>query len=57
MFSKLIKNATVINEGTRAVKDVLIKDGYIARIDSHIPTTPDCTEINAGGAIPAARYY
>jgi len=49
MFRKLIKNATVVNEGTRAVKDVLIKDGFIERIDDHIPATGNCTEINGDG--------
>jgi dihydroorotase len=46
---KLIKNATVINEGVRAVKDVLIKDGFIERIDDYIEPQGNCEEINAEG--------
>ncbi len=37
----LIKNATIINEGEKTTKDLLIKDGLIDRIDS------DITEGNA----------
>ena len=49
MFSILIKGATVVNEGYRHVKDVLIKDGRIARIDDHIHTNEHVKEINADG--------
>lgn len=49
MFSKIIKNATLINEGSSAVKDVLIKDGIIERIDDNIQPIGNCLEINAAG--------
>ena len=49
MFSKIIKNATVINEGSSSIKDVLIKDGLIARIDNNIQPEGNCMEINAEG--------
>lgn len=49
MFSKIIKNATVINEGSSHVKDVLIRDGIIVRIDDNIQPAGNCLEINADG--------
>lgn len=49
MYSKLIKGATVVNEGTSKVQDVLIKNGHIERIDSNIQPTGNCEEINAEG--------
>src|SRR5580704_10722425 len=49
MLSTLIKNATVVNEGQILVKDVLLKNGLIERIDYHIPATGDTKEINAEG--------
>lgn len=49
MSSKLIKGATLVNEGVIAVKDVLITNGRIARIDDHIAPTANCEEINAEG--------
>lgn len=49
MFSKLIKNATVVNEGTSKVQDVLVKNGRIERIDNNIQPTGNCEEINAEG--------
>ncbi len=49
MFPILIKKATVINEGCSVVKDVLIKDGVIDRIDDNITYTGNCREINAEG--------
>jgi dihydroorotase len=49
MFSKLIKNATVVNEGTSKVQDVLIKNGRIERIGDNIQPTGNCEEINAEG--------
>ena len=49
MFSKLIKNATVVNEGTTKVQDVLIKNGRIERIDNNIQPSGNCEEINAEG--------
>ena len=49
MFSILIKKATIINEGLSVIKDVLIKDGFIERIDDHIDSRIGCREINAEG--------
>jgi len=49
MFSKLIKNATVVNEGVSKVQDVLIKSGRIERIDTDIQPQGNCTVINAEG--------
>ncbi len=51
MFPILIKNATIVNEGTQLVKDVLIKDGLIDRIDNNIQVAGNCREINAEGLI------
>lgn len=49
MFSKLIKSATVVNEGTSKVQDVLIKNGRIEHIGNNIQPTGNCEEINAEG--------
>ncbi len=49
MFCKIIKQATVVNEGTSAVKDVLIRDGIIERIDNNISVSGNCEEINGSG--------
>jgi dihydroorotase len=49
MFCKIIKNATLVNEGTRSVKDVLIKDGFIERIDNNIRVAGNCEEIIGEG--------
>ncbi len=49
MFSKLIKGATVVNEGVSKVQDVLIRNGYIERIDDNIQPTGNCAEIKAEG--------
>jgi dihydroorotase len=48
MSSIIIKNATIVNEGRQQVADVLVKDGFIERIESHISTPAD-KEINAEG--------
>ncbi|AMR33189.1 dihydroorotase [Mucilaginibacter sp. PAMC 26640] len=48
MASILIKSATIVNEGKQSVSDLLIKDGYITRIDSTIDLKAD-REINAEG--------
>jgi dihydroorotase len=48
--SILIKNGTLVNEGTSRVADLLIKDGRIERIDSQIDASADI-EINAEGKI------
>lgn len=44
----LIKAATIVNEGQQTVADVLIKDGYIHRIEASINMKAD-KEINAEG--------
>lgn len=48
MTSILIKSATIVNEGQIAQADVLIREGFIERIDSHISDI-GATEINAEG--------
>lgn len=48
MKSYLIKNATVVNEGTSEIKDVLIKDERIERIDNAI-NVKNATVIDAEG--------
>ncbi|TSD67128.1 dihydroorotase [Inquilinus sp. KBS0705] len=48
MSSILIKNATIVNEGGQQVADVLVKDGFIEKIDAQINATAD-KEINAEG--------
>lgn len=49
MSTILIKNATVVNEGTTEVKDVLIRNGYIEQIGVNISAKEGCKEINAEG--------
>jgi dihydroorotase len=49
MFSKLIKKATLVNEGVSVIKDVFIKDGLIERIDDNIQPSGNCLEINGEG--------
>jgi dihydroorotase len=48
MKSILIKNAQLVNEGTIAIADVLVKDGRIVQIGQDIITEADQT-INAAG--------
>jgi dihydroorotase len=48
MKSILIKSATVVNENKQFVADILIKDGFIERIDKEINVKAD-REINAEG--------
>lgn len=48
MASILIKNATIVNEGKQTQADLLIKDGFIEKIDGHINAFAD-KEINAEG--------
>ncbi|TDQ08547.1 dihydroorotase [Pedobacter metabolipauper] len=48
MNTILIKSASVVNEGQISVNDVLIKDGFIAKIAPAI-TEPGAHEINAEG--------
>ncbi len=49
MTSVLIKNATVVNEGTQVIQDVLIKDGRIHKIADNITADGNYREINAEG--------
>ncbi|GAA4464260.1 dihydroorotase [Nemorincola caseinilytica] len=49
MYSKLIKGATVVNEGVSRIQDVLVKNGRIERIGSNIQPVGNCTEINGEG--------
>jgi dihydroorotase len=48
MNSILIKSATIVNEGKQFAADVLVKDGFIERIDTQINAVAD-KEINAEG--------
>lgn len=48
MSTLLIKSATVVNEGRQFISDLLIKDGFIERIDGIIDTAAG-REINAEG--------
>jgi dihydroorotase len=45
----LIKKATIVNEGTKEVKDVLIKNGHIEQIADSIQPKGNEKEINAEG--------
>jgi dihydroorotase len=47
-MSILIKQATIVNEGKQFVADILVNNGLIERIDSHIDAHAD-TVINAEG--------
>ncbi|MCB0755697.1 MAG: dihydroorotase, partial [Flavobacteriales bacterium] len=47
----LIKGANVVNEGKQEVKDVLIQDGIISKIDTSISVESGVEEINAEGLI------
>jgi dihydroorotase len=49
MFQVLIKNARVVNEGRTTIKDVLLKDGLIERIENNIRPSGNFQEINADG--------
>ena len=49
MQTYLIKNITVVNEGTLSVKDVLIRNGRIEKISGKIDILSGVTEINGGG--------
>jgi len=48
MSTILIKSATIVNENKQFIADVLIKNGFIERIDQHIDVRAD-KEINAEG--------
>lgn len=45
----LIKKATVVNEGRQEIRDVLVKNGRIERIDPDITPKGDVREIQAAG--------
>jgi dihydroorotase len=47
--SKLIKNATIVNEGSVYVADVLIVDNWIERVESTITTPIGAEVIEAAG--------
>jgi dihydroorotase len=49
MSSILIKKATLVNEGSRQIRDVLIRDGFIDRIEKDIQLPAGCREIIAEG--------
>jgi len=49
MTSIIIKNATVVNEGSKIACDVLIENGRIAKIAANITAPSGCKEINAEG--------
>ncbi|MDB5007304.1 MAG: Allantoinase [Mucilaginibacter sp.] len=48
MSTILIKSATIVNENRQFIADVLVKNGFIERIDNNIDTIAD-TVINAEG--------
>jgi dihydroorotase len=45
----LIKGATIVNEGKQEAKDLLIRDGLIAKVDTSISNILGVEEINADG--------
>ena len=49
MSSILIKKATLVNEGSKQIRDVLIRDGFIDRIEKDIQPQAGCREISAEG--------
>ena len=49
MQKYLIRNITVVNEGSSSVNDVLIADGRIEKIDAVIATDSNAKEINGEG--------
>ena len=49
MQKYLIKNITVVNEGTSQVRDVLVNNGRIEKIGSALNTSVDLQEINGEG--------
>ena len=49
MESILIKQATIVNEGKQFIGDVLLKNGRIEKIASHIESNASTREINAEG--------
>lgn len=51
MSQFLIKGATIVNEGKQEVKDLLIRNERIAKIDYNITVDGAITEINADGLL------
>ena len=49
MQKYLIKDISVVNEGTISVRDVLIENGRIERIDAHIPAPAGSEVIDGSG--------
>lgn len=49
MQKYLIKDISVVNEGTISVRDVLIENGRISRIDAHIPAPAGVVVIDGNG--------
>jgi dihydroorotase len=49
MSTILIKNGQIINRGTIETKDILIKNGFIERLDNQIVTKEKVLEIDATG--------
>lgn len=45
----MIKDATIVNEGQRVVKDVWLKDGFIEQIGGNISIAGNYREINGSG--------
>lgn len=51
MKSYLIRNATIVNEGKIFRSDILVKNGWIEKIQSTINTSENYIEINAEGKL------
>ncbi|HVZ25583.1 MAG TPA: dihydroorotase [Sediminibacterium sp.] len=49
MKTYLVKNACIVNEGTRLYGDLLMKDGRIEKIAARIDTPLNCIEIDGTG--------
>ncbi len=49
MQKYLIKDISVVNEGTISVRDVLLENGRISRIDGHIPAPASAVVIDGSG--------
>ena len=48
MNKLLIKNATIINENKRSLKDIYIEGEYIKEINTHIDLDDEVETINLG---------
>ena len=51
MNKLLIKNATIINENKRSLKDIYIEGEYIKEINTHIDLDDEVETINAKGLL------